>query len=67
MRQMKTPAEVAAAFGCTIEQARHQYRVNAENYRKQSAKAQAKGGKVGGYTAQEWAVTAKRFERAAEQ
>jgi hypothetical protein len=65
--QMKTPAEIAAKFGCTVEQARAQLRANAEGLRRMEAKARASGKKQGGYTAAELKDLADACEQAASQ
>jgi IS5 family transposase len=63
-----TPAITARMFGCSIEQARAQYRKNAAQLREMAAEA-AKlpaGKKYRGSTAAEWLASAERFERIAE-
>lgn len=67
MNTMKTPAEIAARFGCTLEQARAQIRATADNLRRMETKARATGRKNGGYTADELAARAAACERAALQ
>ena len=63
---MKSPAEIAAMFGCTTEQARQQLLANAEGLEKLHAKAVASGGrKVNGYTAEQLADTVIDCKRAA--
>lgn len=47
MRTFKTPAQIAAMFGCTVEQAADQLRANLANEEKMLAKA--KVGKTGAY------------------
>lgn len=64
---VKTPAQVAALFGCTIEQARAQMTANAAGLRKMEAKARATGKKHSGFTADQLAERAGAFERAAAQ
>ena len=54
------PEQVAARFGCSIEQARAQYAKNAAQMRDCAAKAGA--GKYRGYTAAQWAERARHFE-----
>ena len=50
-----TPAEVAAFFGCTEEQARAQMLANVRSFEECEEKAaSAKKGKYRGYTANEW-------------
>lgn len=66
MQAVKTPAQIAAAFGCTIEQARAQLRVNAQGLRKLEAKARASGGKYRGWTTEQYAERAAAFEAAAQ-
>ena len=52
-------------FGCTVEQARAQYKANALQMRANEAKALKAGAKVRGYTAAEWADKAYQFEQVA--
>lgn len=54
-------------FGCTPEQARAQYAANAKQLRAGEAKARAlpAGKKFRGYTAEQWAERAAKFEEIA--
>lgn len=46
-------AKSAAAFGCTIEQAKRLLAKNADGFAWMAAKAKAKGGRYNGFTAAE--------------
>lgn len=64
MNAVKTPAQIAAMFGCSIEQARAQIVANAGQMRAMAAKAE-KTGKFRGYTADKLLERAAAFEAAA--
>jgi hypothetical protein len=59
--KMKTPAEVAAIFGCTPEQAKALQLRNAASLMKMSQKALSTGKKVNNYTGAELAARAAAF------
>lgn len=52
-------------FGCTVDQARAQYKANALQMRANEDKALKAGAKVRGYTAAQWADKALQFEQVA--
>ena len=62
---VKTPAEIAARFGCTVEQAREQLLANAKQMAAMAAKARAAGKKLRGYTAEQLEANAAAFTAAA--
>jgi len=50
-------------FGCTIEQAKAQFKANAKQLRESEAKARmSANGKFRGCTADKWAMDAAKFE-----
>lgn len=57
---------VAARFGCTVEQARRQYRRNADQLWEMRDRALETGKKVNGYTADQLRDMAVRMENACE-
>jgi hypothetical protein len=63
MKQVQTPQQIAALFGCTPEQARIQLAKNAADLRASSGKAGK--GKLRGFTAKQYADLASDFEQAA--
>ena len=62
---VKTPAQVAAQFGCTVEQAREQLVANAKQMASMAEKAVAAGGKFRGFTADYLQERAAAFASAA--
>jgi transposase len=56
--------QVAKIFGCTVEQAKAQYKANAEQLRKMQSKANGK--KVNGYTAKQLSTMAQKIEALAK-
>ncbi len=59
----KTPAQVAASFGCTEKQARDQMKNAAENLRAMASLAKrSKTGKFRGATAERWEERAAALE-----
>lgn len=68
MNQVRTPADIAAFFKCTEEQARSHMRANAMQHKRAGDKAQsAKNGKYRGFTAAEWFSHAASIEAAANK
>lgn len=61
---VKTPAEIAAIFGCSVERARLQLTRNLDGLRSMQARAIRTGRLVNNYTADELAVHVARFEKA---
>jgi ABC-type enterochelin transport system substrate-binding protein len=54
--------QIAKIFGCTVEQAKAQYKANGEQLRKMESKAKATGKKVNGYAQERLAAYAKQME-----
>jgi hypothetical protein len=63
MTTQKTAQQVAEIFGCTVEQAKDQFKANAQQMRKMAAKAIGK--KVNGFTHEQLIAKALAFEIAA--
>lgn len=59
------PVNIAAIFGCTVEQAKAQLAKNAKSLKKMADRAAKIGRKVNGYTEIELRGHAARFEEAA--
>lgn len=57
--------ELCKLFKCTEAQLNAQYTANAKQMRGLQAKAEKTGKKVHGYTAEQWAESAERFEKIA--
>lgn len=66
MKPVKTPAQIAAVYGCTVEQAATLLRKNADVLRGMAERAERTGKKVNGYTAQELRHSAIKYEKAFE-
>lgn len=65
MAQVKTPAQIAAMFGCSVEQARAQLLANAQQMAGMAAKARAAGKRLRGYTAEQLEANAAAYAAAA--
>jgi len=63
MTTQKTAQEIAAIFGCTVDQAKQQFKQNAKQLRKMAEKAIGK--KYNGFTHDQLIAKAIAFESAA--
>lgn len=59
-------ARCAAAFGCTIEQAKRQLAKNADGLRRMAEKAESTGKKYNGYTAAELRASEAAYREASQ-
>lgn len=65
-RQLMTTAQIAARFGCTVEQVRALHRRNAADTLADAVKAEQSGRKIRGYTAAQLYQQAARSAAAAK-